>query len=66
MSAPKLMMSFVTIIRSMRSDAKWLAWFEQQFMAVAGSDGLIDFNRFKQALHLKEVYCVAMQYTILP
>ena len=40
---------------SMNSDAKWLAWFEHQFVAVAGSDGLIDFNQFKQALHLKEV-----------
>jgi len=41
---------------SMNRDVKWLAWFEQQFASVAGSDGLIDFNEFKQALHLKEVH----------
>ncbi len=40
---------------SMTGDAKWLAWFEQQFSAVAGSDRQIDLNEFKQALHLKEV-----------
>ena len=44
----------------MNHDAKWLAWFEQQFSSVAGSDGQIDLNEFKQALHLKEVYALSM------
>ena len=36
---------FLNSFLSMKSDAKWLAWFEQQFTAVAGSDGK---NRFQQ------------------
>lgn len=43
----------------MNHDAKWLAWFEQQFSSVAGSDGQMDLNKFKQALHLNEV-CLSM------
>lgn len=40
---------------SMDRDAKWLAWFEQQFSMVAGSDRQIDLQEFKHALHLKDV-----------
>ena len=39
----------------MNKDAKWLAWFEQQFSSVAGSDRQIDLNGFKEALHVKQV-----------
>ena len=39
----------------MDRDAKWLAWFEQQFSMVAGSDRQIDLEEFKHALHVKEV-----------
>ena len=39
----------------MDRDAKWLAWFEQQFSMVAGSDRQIDLQEFKHALHLKDV-----------
>lgn len=40
---------------SLDRDAKWLAWFEQQFSMVAGEDRQIDINEFKQALHVKKV-----------
>ena len=40
---------------SMDRDAKWLAWFEQQFSNLAGSDRQIDLEEFKEALHVKEV-----------
>ena len=40
---------------SLNRDAKWLAWFEQQFSMVAGEDRQIDMNEFKQALHVKKV-----------
>lgn len=39
----------------MDRDAKWLAWFEQQFSMVAGSDRQIDLQEFKNALHVKDV-----------
>lgn len=39
----------------MDRDAKWLAWFEQQFSSLAGSDRQIDIEEFKEALHVKEV-----------
>lgn len=42
-------------IYSMDRDAKWLAWFEQQFSNLAGSDRQIDLEEFKEALHVKEV-----------
>jgi len=42
-------------IYSLDRDAKWLAWFEQQFSMVAGEDRQIDINEFKQALHVKKV-----------
>ena len=44
-----------THTHSMDRDAKWLAWFEQQFSTVAGSDRQIDLQEFKHALHLKDV-----------
>ena len=44
-----------THAHSMDRDAKWLAWFEQQFSIVAGSDRQIDLEEFKTALHVKEV-----------
>ena len=40
---------------SLDRDAKWLAWFEQQFSMVAGEDRQIDINEFKRALHVKKV-----------
>lgn len=40
---------------SMDRDAKWLAWFEQQFSMVAGSDRQIDLAEFKIALNVKQV-----------
>ena len=40
---------------SMDRDAKWLAWFEQQFSNLAGNDRQIDLEEFKEALHVKEV-----------
>jgi len=40
---------------SLDRDAKWLAWFEQQFSMVAGEDRQIDMDEFKQALHVKKV-----------
>lgn len=43
------------LFSSLNRDAKWLAWFEQQFAAVAGSNRQIDVKEFKQALRLKEV-----------
>lgn len=39
----------------MDRDAKWLAWFEQQFSMVAGSDRQIDLSEFKIALNVKQV-----------
>ena len=39
----------------MDRDAKWLAWFEQQFSNLAGNDRQIDIEEFKEALHVKEV-----------
>lgn len=43
---------------SLDRDAKWLAWFEQQFSMVAGEDRQIDMDEFKRALHVKKVkYC---------
>ena len=44
---------------SMDRDAKWLAWFEQQFSNLAGSDRQIDLEEFKEALHVKEVSMVS-------
>lgn len=41
---------------SMDRDAKWLAWFEQQFSMMAGSDRQIDLDEFKQALNVKQVW----------
>lgn len=43
------------MLHSMDRDAKWLAWFEQQFSSLAGSDRQIDIEEFKEALHVKEV-----------
>ena len=43
------------MLHSMDRDAKWLAWFEQQFSNLAGSDRQIDIEEFKEALHVKEV-----------
>ncbi|XP_065906157.1 NADPH oxidase 5-like isoform X2 [Dysidea avara] len=37
-------------------DAKWLAWFEQQFSMVAGEDRQIDMDEFKRALHVKKSF----------
>lgn len=39
----------------MDRDAKWLAWFEQQFSILAGSDRQIDLEEFKKALNVKQV-----------
>ena len=39
----------------MDRDAKWLAWFEQQFSMMAGSDRQIDLEEFKHALNVKQV-----------
>ena len=47
------------IILSMTGDAKWLAWFEQQFSNLAGSDRQIDLEEFKEALHVKEVSMIS-------
>lgn len=44
-----------SLICSLDRDAKWLAWFEQQFSMVAGEDRQIDINEFKRALHVKKV-----------
>lgn len=44
---------------SMNRDAKWLAWFEQQFSSVAGSDRQIDLEEFKKALQVKQV-CIQL------
>ena len=41
---------------SMDKDAKWLAWFEEQFSLVAGSDRKIDLQEFEKALDVKEVF----------
>ena len=43
----------------MDRDAKWLAWFEQQFSNLAGSDRQIDLEEFKEALHVKEVSMIS-------
>ena len=40
---------------SMDKDAKWLAWFEQRFTEVAGTDRQIDFDEFKRALNVTQV-----------
>jgi hypothetical protein len=49
----------------MDRDAKWLAWFEQQFSSLAGSDRQIDLEEFKEALHVKEVSVVPKVMLIL-
>ena len=50
----------------MDRDAKWLAWFEQQFFMMAGSDRQIDLEEFKQALNVKQVkYYVHFCYNIV-
>ena len=43
----------------MDRDAKWLAWFEQQFSIMAGTDRQIDLEEFKQALNVKQVLTVS-------
>ena len=48
----------------MDRDAKWLAWFEQQFSNLAGSDRQIDIEEFKEALHVKEVSVRSQYYTV--
>jgi Ca2+-binding EF-hand superfamily protein len=40
----------------MDRDAKWLAWFEQQFSIVAGDDRQIDRDEFRQALRVKQSF----------
>ena len=45
----------------MDRDAKWLAWFEQQFSMMAGSDRQIDLEEFKHALNVKQV---TITYTV--
>ena len=43
-------------LNSSSSDTKWLEWFEQKFSSLSGSSQEIDFDDFKKALHIKEVY----------
>ena len=40
---------------SSNSDTKWLEWFEQKFSSLGGNNQEIDFDEFKEALHIKEV-----------
>ncbi|XP_033725536.1 NADPH oxidase 5-like isoform X2 [Pecten maximus] len=37
-------------------DVKWLSWIEQQFTAIAGEDGEISLEEFKDALHVKRSF----------
>ncbi|XP_060064891.1 NADPH oxidase 5-like [Ylistrum balloti] len=37
-------------------DAKWLAWIEQQFTTIAGEDGEISLEEFKDALKVKKSF----------
>lgn len=48
-------MTLLLLLLSMNWDAKWLAYFEQQFLAVADGNLQIGLDKFKQALHLREV-----------
>lgn len=48
----------------MDKDAKWLAWFEQRFTEVAGTDRQIDFDEFKRALNVTQVSEPACVVTI--
>lgn len=47
--------SYKLSVFSLDRDAKWLAWFEQQFSLVAGADRQIGMVEFTKALHVKEV-----------
>ncbi len=48
-----------SILISMDTDAKWLAWFEQQFIKYADEDRQISLNNFKKAFNM-----VNMLYTL--
>ncbi|XP_069102288.1 NADPH oxidase 5-like isoform X2 [Argopecten irradians] len=37
-------------------DIKWLSWIEQQFTTIAGEDGEISLEEFKDALHVKRSF----------
>jgi hypothetical protein len=37
-----------------------LEWFEQKFSNLGGSNQEINFDEFKKALHIKEVYIAKM------
>ncbi len=40
---------------SMDTDAKWLAWFEQQFNEYAGENGQISLKDFQKAFSMADV-----------
>ena len=41
----------------MDTDAKWLAWFEQQFKEYADEDRQINLKDFKKAFNMADVSC---------
>ena len=48
----------------MDKDAKWLAWFEQQFAEVAGEDRLIGIADFQKAFKMANVQWLAYMHSI--
>lgn len=48
----------MTLLLSDRDeDSKWLSWMETQFADIAGDDGEISLEEFKDALKVKRVIC---------
>ena len=48
----------------MDKDAKWLAWFEQQFAEVAGEDRLIGIADFRKAFKMANLQWLAYMHSI--